>query len=70
MECCERLSECPFFKAVHEDDEIKDVLKEYMRVYCCGPFKGDCYRIHYLKKFDKQPKDTISPTGLDYKKYI
>ena len=68
--CCERLPTCPFYRAVQDADEILDVLNEYVHVYCCGPFKGKCYRNKYQDEHGGPPADNISPTGDDFHKYL
>lgn len=70
VKCCERLPICPFFRAVQESDEILDVLNEYVHVYCCGPFQESCYRVKHLSRYGEPPEDNISPSGLDFRKYI
>jgi hypothetical protein len=67
---CERLPLCPFFRAVKESDEILDVLNEYVHVYCCGPLKAKCFRNLHFDRYGETPADDISPSGLDFRKYL
>jgi hypothetical protein len=47
-----------------------DVLNEYVKVYCCGPLHHKCYRNVYFELHGVMPADNISPSGLDFRKYI
>lgn len=67
---CERLCSCPFFAEVNEPEEIADAIKEYIKVYCRGPMKDKCFRLQYLASHGEPPASSISPSGLDYRKYI
>jgi hypothetical protein len=67
---CERLPVCPFFRVFQETDEMLDVLNEYVKVYCCGPLHHKCYRNVYFALHGVMPADNISPSGLDFRKYI
>ena len=67
---CKKLPVCAFFKATQESDEVLDVLSEYVHVYCCGPLKHKCHRIIHLDRFGVPAADNISPSGLDFRKYV
>ncbi|HEX9778448.1 MAG TPA: hypothetical protein VGA63_09900 [Geopsychrobacteraceae bacterium] len=67
---CKRLPVCPFFRAVQESEEILDVLTEYVQVYCCGPLQAKCFRIIHFDNYGTQPADDISPSGLNFRKYL
>lgn len=66
---CGRLKTCEFFK-VAIDQDSEDVLNEYVKVFCRGPLQEKCYRLDYLNRTGVLPICTISPSGLDYTKYI
>lgn len=67
---CENLASCPFFKAAKNNVDIFDILNEYVNVYCRGPFKDQCYRVAFYSKYGISPGDSISPSGLDFNKYV
>lgn len=69
MERCEKFSNCAFFSAVRDHDEMIDVLNEYVSVYCCGPLQKKCWRLNHFHSYGVFPGNTISPSGLDFRKY-
>ena len=69
MKECKYLKTCGFFKEVKDKEHI-DVLNEYLNVFCRGSLREKCYRLDFMKTHGEPPKDTISPSGLDYLEYI
>lgn len=70
MNECVKLSNCAFFKLVNRNEKIIDVLDEYVKIYCCGPLQEKCQRLKYFKDYGVFPGESISPSGLDFIKYI
>ncbi|PLX89684.1 MAG: hypothetical protein C0619_10805 [Desulfuromonas sp.] len=68
--CCQRLEECAFFEDMQHIDELSDVLKDFISVYCCGPATESCSRLKHLKEHGTPPSEKISPAGDDYSKYL
>lgn len=70
MKECVKLPTCAFFELVTQNKKIIDVLDEYTKVYCRGPFQDKCERLKHFREFGVLPGNTISPAGLDFIQYI
>lgn len=68
--CCGRLEECAFFEDMQHIEELSDVLKEFITIYCCGPARESCHRLKYLEEHGCTTTAKISPAGDDYSKYL
>lgn len=70
MKKCEKIPTCSFFRIVHESELILDVQNGYVQVYCYGPLQDKCYRMTHFDRFGKMPDASISPSGLDFRKFL
>lgn len=64
--CCDRLTECPFFIAVSNVDDVSEELKGYVKDYCCSPDKVKCFRLKHIMRYGEPPADNISPVGSEF----
>lgn len=65
MADCEKLANCPFFKAFHDKKTLAPVLEMYFSDYCRGKKQDICVRKKIAKKFgpEKVPVN-MTPAGV------
>lgn len=62
---CSYLRQCTFVNEF-DDTELTGVINELKRIYCRGPFAGDCLRRRHVEKEGQMPAANYSPTGVRY----